>query len=99
MVPYVHCFNRRMLVNNVFHQCVPVKQLINAFSMLDPLPLPLRLGLGLIITEVGQRAKKVVGLVDFAIRLVNSVLNSPKGQVSFLGNSNFRRTVSKNFSG
>ena len=73
--------------------------MINAFSMLDPLPLPLLLGLGLIITEVGQRAKKVVGLVDFAIRLVNSVLNSPKGQVSFLGNSNFRRTVSKNFSG
>ena len=68
--------------------------------MLDPLLLPLLLGLGLIITEVGQRAKKVVGLVDFAnIRLVNSVLNSPKGQVSFLGNSNFRRTVSKNFSG
>ena len=99
MVPYAHCFNRRMLVNNVFYQCVPVKQLINAFSMLDPLPLPLLLGLGLIITEVGQRAKKVVGLVDFAIRLVNSVLNSPKGQVSFLGNSNFRRTVSKNFSG
>ena len=99
MVPYAHCFNRRMLINNVFHQCVPVKQLINAFSMLDPLPLPLLLGLGLIITEVGQRAKKVVGLVDFAIRLVNSVLNSPKGQVSFLGNSNFRRTVSKNFSG
>ena len=99
MVPYAHCFNRRMLVNNVFHQCVPVKQLINAFSMLDPLPLPLLLGLGLIITEVGQRAKKVVGLVDFAIRLVNSVLNSPKGQVSFLGNSNFRRTVSKNSSG
>ena len=63
--------------------------------MLDPLPLPLLLGLGLIITEVGQRAKKVVGLVDFAIRLVNSVLNSPKGQVSFLGNSYFRRTVSK----
>ena len=99
MVPYAHFFNRRMLINNVFHQCVPVKQLINAFSMLDPLPLPLLLGLGLIITEVGQRAKKVVGLVDFAIRLVNSVLNSPKGQVSFLGNSNFRRTVSKNFSG
>ena len=32
-----------------------------------------------------QRAKKVVpdspGLVDFAIRLVNSVINLPKGQV------------------
>ena len=37
----------------------------------------------------GQRAKKVVfdslGLVDFAIRLVNPVLNLPEGQVKFLG--------------
>ena len=44
-----------------------------------------------------QRTKKVVcvspGLVDFAIGLVNSVLNLPEGQVSFLGNSNYRRTV------
>ena len=34
-----------------------------------------------------QRAKKVVsdspGLVDFAIRLVNSVFNLPDGQVTF----------------
>ena len=34
-----------------------------------------------------QRAKKVVsdspGLVDFAIRLVNSVFNLPEGQVMF----------------
>ena len=34
-----------------------------------------------------QRAKKVVsdspGLVDFAIRLVNSVFNLPNGQVMF----------------
>ena len=34
---------------------------------------------------IGQRAKKVVsdspGLVDFAIRLVNSVLNLPNGQL------------------
>ena len=34
-----------------------------------------------------QRAKKVVsdspGLVDFAIRLVNSVINLPNGQVNF----------------
>ena len=41
-----------------------------------------------------QRAKKAVsdspGLVDFAIRLVNSVLNLPEGQV---GNSSYRRTV------
>ena len=48
-------------------------------------------------SQCQQRAKKVVsdnpGLVDFAIRLVNSVLNLPKGQVSFLGNSNYRRTV------
>ena len=35
----------------------------------------------------GQRAKKVVsdsaGLVDFAVRLVNSVFNLPDGQVMF----------------
>ena len=32
------------------------------------------------------------GLVDFAIRLVNSVLNLPDGQVLFvLANSNYRR--------
>lgn len=53
--------------------------------MLDPLPLPLLLGLGLIITEVGQRAKKVVGLVDFPIRLMMFVLNLPDGQVLFFG--------------
>ena len=37
-----------------------------------------------------------LGLVDFAIRLVNSVLNffnCPTGKGSFLGNSNYRRTV------
>ena len=43
-----------------------------------------------------QHAKKVMsdslGLVDFAIGLVNSVLNLPEGQVGFLGNSNYRRT-------
>ena len=37
---------------------------------------------------IGQRAKKVAsdspGLVDFAIGLVNSVLNLPNGQVMFL---------------
>ena len=43
-------------------------------------------------------------LEDFAIGLVNSVLNLPKGQVSFLGNSNYRRIVinaayQKNFLG
>ena len=44
-----------------------------------------------------QRAKKVVsdspGLVDFAIGLVNSVLNLPNGKVKFLRNSNYIRTV------
>ena len=45
-----------------------------------------------------QCAKKVVsdslGLVDFAIGLVNSVLNFPDGHVVFFcGNSNYRRTV------
>ena len=37
--------------------------------------------------EIKQRAKKVVsnspGLVDFAIGLVNSVVNLPDGQVRF----------------
>ena len=44
-----------------------------------------------------QCAKKVVsdslGLVDFVIGLVNSVLNLPDGQVMFLSNSNEGRTV------
>ena len=47
-----------------------------------------------------QCAKKVMsdspGLVDLiAIGRVNPVLNFPKGQVKFLGNSNYRRTVIK----
>ena len=33
------------------------------------------------------------GLVDFAIGLVNSVLNLPNGQVKYLRNSTYRRTV------
>ena len=33
------------------------------------------------------------GLVDFAIRLVNSVFNLPNAQVIFFRNSNNRRTV------
>ena len=46
----------------------------------------------------GQHAKKVVsdslGLVDFAVRLENSVFNLPNEQVTFfLRNSNNRRTV------
>ena len=32
-------------------------------------------------------------MVVFAIELVNSVLNLPDGQVSFLGNSNNKRLV------
>ena len=49
-------------------------------------------------TALNQRAKKVVsdspGLVDFAIGLVNSVINLPDGQVNFfLRNSNYKRTV------
>ena len=47
--------------------------------------------------SIQQRAKKVVsdsrGLVDFAIGLANFVLNLPDGQVKFLRNSNYRRTV------
>ena len=48
-------------------------------------------------TTLVQRAKNIVcdspGLVDFAIGLVNSVLNLPEGQVRFLRNSNYRRFV------
>ena len=44
-----------------------------------------------------HHAKKVVShscrLVDFAIALVNFVLNLPNGKVIFLRNSNDRRTV------
>ena len=45
-----------------------------------------------------QRAKKVVsdssGLVDFAVGLVNPVLNLSAGQVVFLGgNSKYSRTL------
>ena len=44
-----------------------------------------------------QPAKKAVfdspGLVDFAIGLVNFVVNSPDGEGCFLGNSDYRRTV------
>ena len=32
-------------------------------------------------------------MVVFAIELVNSVLNLPVGQLSFLGNSNYKRLV------
>ena len=44
-----------------------------------------------------QHAKKVVsdspGLVDFAIGLVNSVLNLPNGQMKVFEEFNYRRTV------
>ena len=44
-----------------------------------------------------QQAKKVMlhslELVDFAIRLVNSVLHLPSGQMNFSQNSHYRRTV------
>ena len=47
--------------------------------------------------ESMQCAKKVMsdssGLVDFAIGLVNSVVNLPNSQVMFLSNSNNRRTM------
>ena len=46
-----------------------------------------------------QRAKKVVsnspGLVDFAIGLMNSVLNSPKGQVKFFGKFKFQENCNQ----
>ena len=44
-----------------------------------------------------ERAKKAessnLGQVDFAIGQVNSVLNLSDGQVKFLRNSNYKRTV------
>ena len=44
-----------------------------------------------------QQAKKVMlhslELEDFAIRLVNSVLHLPSGQMNFLQNSHYRGTV------
>ena len=44
-----------------------------------------------------QHVKKVVsdslGLIDFAIRLVSSVINFPNGQMKFFRYSNYRRTV------
>ncbi|CAH3136002.1 unnamed protein product [Porites lobata] len=44
-----------------------------------------------------QHVKKVVsdspGLIDFAIRLVSSVINLPDGQMKFFRYSNYRRTV------
>ena len=47
-----------------------------------------------------QRAKKVVfhspGLVDFTIRLVNSVLNLPKGQVKFFEEFNLQKNCEIN---
>ena len=53
--------------------------------------------IGHVLRASVQRAKKVVpdspGLVDFAIGLVNSVLNLPDGQVMFFEHSNNRRTI------
>ena len=47
-----------------------------------------------------QLAKKVVsnspGLVDFAIRLVNSVLNLPNGQVTFFEEFNLEKNCEIN---
>ena len=46
------------------------------------------------------RAKKVVshspGLVDFTVRLVNSVLNLPNGQVKFFEESNLQKNCEIN---
>ena len=47
-----------------------------------------------------QRAKKVVsdspGLVDFTIRLVNSVLNLPNGQVKYFEEFNLQKNCEIN---
>ena len=52
--------------------------------------------LSIFLQNKNQRAKKVVsdspGLVDFAIRLVNSVFNLPDGQVMFYEEFEYRRT-------
>ena len=32
MVPYPHCFNKRVLANIVFHQCVPVSRADMCFN-------------------------------------------------------------------
>ena len=49
-----------------------------------------------ILSGLSQHAKKVLsnnlGLVDFAIGLVNSVLKLSDGRVKCLGDSNYRRT-------
>ena len=49
---------------------------------------------------IWQRAKKVVsdrpGLVDFAIRLVNSVINLPDGQVKFFEDSKLQKNCEIN---
>jgi len=51
-------------------------------------------------TERRQRAKEVVsyspGLVDFAIGLVNSVINLPDGQVKFFEESKLQRNCEIN---
>ena len=48
-----------------------------------------------VLSGLRQHAKKVLsnnlGLVDFAIGLVNSVFKLSDGQVKFLGDSNYRR--------
>ena len=49
-----------------------------------------------------QHAKKVVsdslGLVDFAIGLVNSILNLPDGQVIFLGKFKLQKNCNQSCS-
>ena len=51
---------------------------------------------------VNHHAKKVVsdspGLVDFAIELVNPVLNLPKGQVKFCGKFKLQKICNQCFS-
>ena len=75
-----------------------MKQLHDGSSITGP-QLVVTFFLGLYFpSSYSQNAKKGVsdspGLVDFAIGLVNSVINLPDGQVNFLGgNSNYRRTV------
>ena len=64
-----------------------------------PLDNPLRC-FGQMVWTIIQRAKKVVsdntGLVDFVIRLVNSVLTLPDGQVKYFEEFNLQKNCEIN---
>ena len=48
----------------------------------------------LLSTQCAEEVVSVsLGLVDFAVRLMSSVLNLPEGQVTLFGNINHRRAA------